>query len=306
MAQKWYNPFSWGEKEPSIMTKEVVDPMKKGVATPYSEYLKKEIGKGIPRYTEGPLTYDLGPEEMNAYKDFLSLDAGEWFDKRVADPEMKRFKEELLPEIREGYAGSLRGSGRFRAEEAGISEFSEYLAAERYGAMRDIPKEQFAMAATYKTFKDRDYQVKYSEWMKSLPQYNPMLSQALGFLNNAASTGTTILSALDPGQEGWFKDVLIATISATGQAMGGGGGAAAGAAAACWVAKEIFGSWEHPKTVRARAYIRYEAPQWFRDFYYKHGERIAEFISDKPVFKLVLRPLFEYFAVKGGELVWQT
>ena len=64
----------------------------------------------------------------------------------------------------------------------------------------------------------------------------------------------------------------------------------------CWVAKEIFGSWEHPKTIMARYYIINSAPNWFRNFYIKYGEKISKFIHNKPILKLMLRPLFEYFA----------
>lgn len=67
----------------------------------------------------------------------------------------------------------------------------------------------------------------------------------------------------------------------------------------CWVAAEIFGGWEHPKTINCRYYIGYMAPEWFRNFYMKHGEKIADFIKDKPLFKLALRPLFELFAELG-------
>lgn len=95
-------------------------------------------------------------------------------------------------------------------------------------------------------------------------------------------------------------------IGAAGQAARGGGTAAA--AGGCWVAKEIFGSWEHPKTIQARYYINNIAPEWFKKFYLKNGERIAKFISNKSIFKLILRPLFEIFAFKGLEksevLLW--
>jgi hypothetical protein len=72
-----------------------------------------------------------------------------------------------------------------------------------------------------------------------------------------------------------------------------------GAAAGCWVAKEVFGSWKHPKTIQARNFIQNIGPEWFKEFYMEHGERIAEFISDKPILKIILRPLFEVFAFIG-------
>lgn len=199
----WYNPFSWGRTDPEIITKEVKDPLKEAVATPYSEYLKTQIGKGVPRY-EG-----FKPWETEAYESFAGMDPEEWFQGAVADPATKEFKEEMFPLITEGYAGSLRGSGRFKAEEAGISKFSEYLTGERYKAMRDIPKEQYAMAS-------HRYQAEYTDWLKSLPQYNPVLQQVATFLSKQTSTGTTVLAGMDPGQEGWFADFLGMVMQAAG------------------------------------------------------------------------------------------
>ena len=67
----------------------------------------------------------------------------------------------------------------------------------------------------------------------------------------------------------------------------------------CWVAAEIFGGWNEPKTVACRYYIGEIAPEWFRSFYIKHGESFAEFIKDKPVIKAMIRPVFEVFAAMG-------
>lgn len=67
----------------------------------------------------------------------------------------------------------------------------------------------------------------------------------------------------------------------------------------CWVAKEVFGGWNHPKTMQARVFIHHIGPTWFKDFYMKHGERFAEFISDKPVLKAIVKPVFELFAFFG-------
>jgi len=75
--------------------------------------------------------------------------------------------------------------------------------------------------------------------------------------------------------------------------------AAAAMAMFCWVASEIFGGWNHPKTNMARLYVNEIAPKWFKKLYIKHGEAIAKFISDKPVLKFILRPLFELFSLIG-------
>lgn len=78
------------------------------------------------------------------------------------------------------------------------------------------------------------------------------------------------------------------------------------ALAACWVASEIFGGWTEPKTEAARYFVNNIAPLWFKEFYLRYGEAIAEFIHDKPIFKMALRPLFEIFAFIGKEksILW--
>ena len=200
MARKdvWWDPFSWGREDPEIITKEIRDPVKESVSGPMAKYLGGEIGKGLPRY-EGPGIADIA----GGAREFLAMDPGDWYKGAIADPAIAEFKEELFPLITEGFAGSLRSSGRFRAEEAGISTLSKYLAGERYKAERDIPKEQFAMAKDI-------YAQEYSEWMTTLPQMNPALTQALNFLKGP--TGLDVATALDPGQEGWVKDAAAIAV----------------------------------------------------------------------------------------------
>ena len=77
------------------------------------------------------------------------------------------------------------------------------------------------------------------------------------------------------------------------------GSAAGGVASKCWVASELFGGWFHPKTIGARIYVTEIAPKWFERFYTKHGEHIALFISNKPILKIILKPVFEIFSYVG-------
>jgi len=211
---------AWGGTDPKIMTKEVWDPLKKAVSTPMSEFLASNIGKGLPRY-EGKLYEGLDPLAENRYSEFMGLDAGAWFDEYVGDPETKRFKEEMLPEIREGFAGSLRGSGRFRAEEAGISKFSESLAQQRGLAIPGISQQQWEMGVGRQAIEDVGRQREYTDWLKSLPEFNPILDKALAFL--AGPTGRDIITGIDPGKSGWLKDLAgmavdVAAAIATGGA----------------------------------------------------------------------------------------
>ena len=194
-----------GGGEGGIISKEFQDPLKYGVASPLSRFLAENVGKGLPKY-EGDLYEPLDPYTESKYSDFMKLDPGDWFEEAVGGPETKRFKEELLPEITEGYAGSLRGSGRYRAEEAGIGKFSEYLAGERARQIPAIAQAQFGMGMTRSAYQNVGKELEYKEWMRTLPETNPILDKALAFLSGP--TGRDIAVATDPGQKSPWMDLL--------------------------------------------------------------------------------------------------
>ena len=56
----------------------------------------------------------------------------------------------------------------------------------------------------------------------------------------------------------------------------------------CWVAREVYGA-NNPKWKRFRTWLLTRAPKWFHDFYCKYGAQFAEFISDKPRTKSLIR-----------------
>ena len=107
----------------------------------------------------------------------------------------------------------------------------------------------------------------------------------LGQSLTALNTSQTLGAQYNP-----FSGVNLGFLGQWGGANYGGG---------CWVAAEIFGGWNEPKTTMARYFINELAPKWFKKLYLKYGEGVAKFIHNKPVFRFMLRPLFEYFALKG-------
>jgi len=56
----------------------------------------------------------------------------------------------------------------------------------------------------------------------------------------------------------------------------------------CWVAREVYGE-HNPAWLSFREWMFREAPDWFFNLYKKHGEWFAEFISDKPVLKRIIK-----------------
>jgi len=67
----------------------------------------------------------------------------------------------------------------------------------------------------------------------------------------------------------------------------------------CWVAAELFGGWNDERTHFARFFILTSSPEWFRKAYQSYGEKFSLWISDKPVVKNFLLPIFQAFSFFG-------
>lgn len=193
--------------DPKIMTEVKPDPYKTTVSSPLSTFLASRIGQGIG---EGPA---IDPNYTNRYNEFLSMNPTQYFEQNIAAPATKRYKEDFLPVLREGFAGSLRGSGRFTAEAEGINRFSEDLARTEAAFVPEFHKQQIDVGQS-------EFERRYGVWYASLPETNPALATSIQFLNS--DSGYNILSALDPGKRGWFFDLLNTGVSAaTSSATGG-------------------------------------------------------------------------------------
>lgn len=68
----------------------------------------------------------------------------------------------------------------------------------------------------------------------------------------------------------------------------GGLASGIGAAIGCWVARCVYGEY-NPRWLVFRDWVAHEAPSWFKNLYITKGEAFAEFISDKPILKAVVR-----------------
>ena len=56
----------------------------------------------------------------------------------------------------------------------------------------------------------------------------------------------------------------------------------------CWIAREVYGE-TNPKWMRFREWMLSSAPTWFLFWYLINGERVAEWIKDKPSLKARIR-----------------
>lgn len=202
------------KKSGSLEVQVLQDPYKTKVSSPLSTWLSSEVGKGLPQYS-GQLYEPFDATAYNTYKQFLAINPEEWYKNAVEAPTMETVREQI-PLIDEGWAGSLRGSGRFRDREDYLSDVGDTLAQGRYQALLDIPKQQFEMASAYKTMKDTDYAKEYTDWFASLPQNNPALNASLQFLQG--STGIDFATYYDQGEQKKNWGSSIGTILGIGAA----------------------------------------------------------------------------------------
>lgn len=87
-----------------------------------------------------------------------------------------------------------------------------------------------------------------------------------------------------------FNKVMSSVKAASSIAMMG---------AMCWVAREVYGI-DNPKWKVFRGWMLNQAPAWFRNFYIKYGERFANWISNKPVMKLLVRSAMDLILEHNG------
>jgi len=73
-----------------------------------------------------------------------------------------------------------------------------------------------------------------------------------------------------------------------GKMSGAGSLVSAGATAAgkCWVAREVY---QDDRWLLFREWLETKAPTWLHDNYCQYGERVAEYIKDKPAIKRIIK-----------------
>lgn len=125
---------------------------------------------------------------------------------------------------------------------------------------------------------------------------SPVLATSASLRSSLGTLGKTTSDTYQRDNN-TFGRMFMQSIASTPGQFAQGTGQAAGTAAfgGCWVAKEIYGSWEDDRTHMARFYILNIAPSWFRELYLGFGERFARFISNKKIIKAMLKPLFDMF-----------
>lgn len=82
--------------------------------------------------------------------------------------------------------------------------------------------------------------------------------------------------------------IQSANAQRSGAIWGGVASAAGAIIGKCWVAREVYGK-DNPEWVVFRNWLESDAPEWLDTLYTEEGERFADFISDKPLLKSVVK-----------------
>ena len=123
-----------------------------------------------------------------------------------------------------------------------------------------------------------------------LGQANYGLTSGPQYLNPESGLG--YISQMAANEANMYGAQLAADASRSSGLMGGlgaiGGGLLSNAALFCWVAREVYGP-TNPAWMQFRKWMFTESPQWFFNLYRKYGEQFAQWISDKPRIKSIIR-----------------
>jgi hypothetical protein len=115
---------------------------------------------------------------------------------------------------------------------------------------------------------------------------SPFLQPESQYLANIRANRIQMETAIQSANAQRSAGIAGGALSAAG-AMGGAA-IKAGVLFGCWVAREVYGD-DTAEFLLFRAWLHEEAPKWLRDLYMEEGERFAEFISDKPVLKFIVK-----------------
>jgi hypothetical protein len=123
--------------------------------------------------------------------------------------------------------------------------------------------------------------------LQSGPQYlNP--ESGLGYISNMAANEANMYAA-NVSANASRNAGLMGGLGALGGGLAQGIGAAGSVGAFfCWVAREVYGP-ANPAWLQFREWMFTESPNWFFKLYAEYGERFANWISDKPRIKSIIR-----------------
>jgi len=123
--------------------------------------------------------------------------------------------------------------------------------------------------------------------LNSGPQYlNP--EAGLGYISQMSANDANMYAAQVGADAARFSG-LMSGLGSLGGGVAAGAGAAGGFGSLfCWVAREVYGP-TNPAWMQFREWMFTESPGWFFKLYRDYGERFANWVSNKPRIKSIIR-----------------
>jgi hypothetical protein len=132
-------------------------------------------------------------------------------------------------------------------------------------------------------------QMGYNMGQAAGPQlFNPESQTGMGSIYGAYNAQMNLAAAQTQAEAAKAAGKSSMMGSLGGALIGNAGKMIAAGAAFCWVAREVYGA-ENPKWTQFRDWMLNNASDDFVDAYIQHGPKVAEFISDKPELKGMIR-----------------
>jgi hypothetical protein len=123
--------------------------------------------------------------------------------------------------------------------------------------------------------------------LNSGPQYlNP--EAGLGYISQMAANDANMYAAQVGADASRFSGLMSGLGALGGGAFAGAGAANGFGSLFCWVAREVYGP-TNPAWLQFREWMFTESPGWFFKLYRDYGERFANWVSDKPRIKSIIR-----------------
>jgi hypothetical protein len=127
--------------------------------------------------------------------------------------------------------------------------------------------------------------------LNSGPQYlNP--ESGLGYMSNQYTNQANMYGAQLAADASRSSGIMGGLGALGGGLLSGAGAAASGGATLfsglCWVAREVYGP-TNPSWLQFREWMFTESPNWLFKLYAEYGERFANWISNKPRLKSIIR-----------------
>lgn len=161
--------------------------------------------------------------------------------------------------------------------------------------------------------KGADYSAEALKAQQVPAQMEAQLSgQQAGAGNTSLETQQKAAETPDLGEE------LMGGVLSAGQAFAGGFGGGVGKSV-CWIAAELYGGWEDPRTILFRLWLLFDFDnRWYGSplvaLYHLHGERVAGWIRRDFVLRAIFSNIFdrglrqaeEWLATRPGRVALAT